>query len=361
MTDGRSHARHSGRDTGCDSGRAHDASSHGQSAQDPTSRGPSSHGEGGHPGLDPILIEELSTPVDPRISALVTRILGSARPLAVLFYGSGLRRFDPDGLFDFYVVLDRLTDWPASTLARLGNALLPPNVFYAEHEIEGVTLRAKIAVLTLEQFRAGASPRSVDTTLWARFCQPVRLVWVDGPRAADAVLGVVRACVVTAAGWAARLGPGEAPPEAWWTTLFQRTYRAELRVEAAGRNAVLMAGYEQRYAALTLPAWQAGGIRARAGSSATLVPLLDPGRKARALRRWERMARRGRWRNIARLIKAAFTFRNGAAYLAWKIERHSGFSLALSPFEARHPLVCLPRLLWRARTILRAGMTGRPK
>lgn len=307
--------------------------------------------------LDHILISELTTPIDPRLHALVTQILGITRPLAVLFYGSGLRQFDPDGLFDFYIVLERLSDWPASPLALLGNRLLPPNVFYAEHEIDGKLLRAKVALLTLQQFRAGASPRSTDTTLWARFCQPARLVWVRSPDAADSLLSIIRTCVTTAAGWAARLEEGAHRPEQWWEALFRRSYRAELRVEKSGRGSVIMQGQSARYAALTRPAWQSAGV-VFDEKDGCLTPGLSKAQRLRALRRWDRMAHRGRWRNVARLIKAAFTFRNGAAYLAWKIERHSGFVLRLSSFEARHPLICLPRLLWRARKIFLSGMRG---
>lgn len=304
-----------------------------------------------------VLIADLTAPVDPRLHELVRHILGSTRPLAVLFYGSGLRKFDEEGLFDFYIVLDRLSDWPAGALARLGNRFLPPNVFYAEHRIDGQVLRAKVALITLSQFRSASSPRSTDTTLWARFCQPVRLVWVRDSGAADAVLDVVRQCVITAAGWAARLGEGARPATAWWLLLFGRTYRAELRVEGSSRGSSLIEGQEARYAQLLRPAWQAARIR-YSQTAEGLLPCLAPAQRRRAQRRWARLAQRGRWRNIARLIKAAFTFRDGAAYLAWKIERHSGFQLGLSPFEARHPLICLPRLLWRARRIMLSGMRG---
>lgn len=307
--------------------------------------------------IDRVLIADLTASVDPRLHELVSHILGSTRPLAVLFYGSGLRKFDEEGLFDFYIILDKLSDWPAGALARLGNRFLPPNVFYAEHRIEGQILRAKIALITLSQFRSASSPRSTDTTLWARFCQPVRLVWVRDSGAADAVLDVVRQCVITAAGWAARLGEGARPATAWWLLLFGRTYRAELRVEGSSRGSSLIDGQETRYAQLLRPAWQAAHIR-YSQTAEGLSSCLTPAQRRRAQRRWARLAQRGRWRNIARLIKAAFTFRDGAAYLAWKIERHSGFQLGLSPFEARHPLICLPRLLWRARRIMLSGMRG---
>ncbi|GBQ84452.1 hypothetical protein [Asaia krungthepensis] len=308
--------------------------------------------------IDACLIGELTAPVDPAIHALVAHILDGRRPLAVLFYGSGLRQFDAEGLFDFYIVLRSLSDWPASTLARVANHVLPPNVFYAEHDIGGRRLRAKIAVITLSQFRAGASPRSQDTSLWARFCQPVRLVWVRDAEAADSILELVRQCVVTASGWAARLGEGSLPAAEWWQNLFARTYKAELRVERAGRGTTIMHGQETRYAALLQPAWALGGLESIETTGSVLTPRLGQGQRLRARERWDRMARRGRWRNIARLIKAAFTFKDGAAYLAWKIERHNGFRLALTPFEARHPLICLPVLLWRARRVFIGGMRG---
>jgi hypothetical protein len=51
------------------------------------------------------------------------------------------------------------------------------------------------------------------------------------------------------------------------------------------------------------------------------------------------------------LIKAAFTFEGGASYAAWKIERHSGSRITLSPWQQRHPvlagLMLLPKLLRR--------------
>ncbi|GAJ28544.1 hypothetical protein [Acidomonas methanolica] len=294
--------------------------------------------------LDRFLIGELTHPVDPRLVAFVRAIVGERRPLGVLFYGSGLRAFDADGLFDFYILLDSLEDWPQSAPLRLGNALLPPNVHYVERD----GLRAKVALLTLDQFLARSRPDSRDTTIWARFCQPVRLVWVRDERAADRILAAIRGCVMTAAGWAARLGEGPMTAESWWSGLFIRTYGVELRVETPERARVLMADGEARYAALLPLAWRAAGLAFDRDGPA-LTPLVTP---ERARRRWARIARRGRMLNVARLLKAAFTFEGGAAYLAWKILRHGGPDLRLSPFEARHPLLCLPRLLWRARTVL---------
>jgi hypothetical protein len=55
----------------------------------------------------------------------------------------------------------------------------------------------------------------------------------------------------------------------------------------------------------------------------------------------------GRPLNYARLIKAAFTFEGAARYAAWKIERHTGMPVALTPWRERHPVLAAPGVLWR--------------
>ncbi len=89
--------------------------------------------------------------------------------MAVLFYGSALRTDTLDGVLDFYVLLDRVGAWPGSRVAAAANRVLPPNVGYFEGEVGGQTLRAKYAVMSLDQFRSGMSMKSLDTTLWADF------------------------------------------------------------------------------------------------------------------------------------------------------------------------------------------------
>lgn len=325
------------------------------------------------------LVGELTAPVPPAITQFVQRMVGLSRPLGVLFYGSLVRVVaqgggvvDPallsEGVLDFYVIVERQADWPRSRLARLANAVLPPNIEYHEQVIDGQCLRAKVAILTLAQFRRLTRPGSRDTTIWSRFCQPVRLVWVRDAAAADSVLrGLVRA-VGTAALWAAALGPEQGVPEAYWEALFRRTYGAELRVESQGRARSLLAGEEARFGRLLAASWLAGGLPAsgRLGASdaegpaqaaaGLVAPGLPPHARDGAGRRWQWRARLGRPLNIARLVKAAFTFAGGARYIVWKIERHSGVKVPLSPFAERHPVLCAPAVLWR---LGRAGVFSR--
>jgi len=55
---------------------------------------------------------------------------------------------------------------------------------------------------------------------------------------------------------------------------------------------------------------------------------------------------------VLRLAKAVFTFENGADYLAWKIERHTGVHIEVTPRLRRHPILLSPPVLWR---LLRRG------
>ncbi|MFL1875823.1 hypothetical protein ACIKT0_11600, partial [Hansschlegelia beijingensis] len=69
--------------------------------------------------------------------------------------------------------------------------------------------------------------------------------------------------------------------------------------------------------------------------------------RADAERAWRRRKRIAKPLNLARLAKAAFTFSGGVDYLAWKIERHSGHRVEVTPFQRRHPLLAAGPALWR--------------
>ncbi len=261
-------------------------------------------------------------------------------------------------MLDFYVLLDDVGAWPGSFMARLANRLLPPNVGYLELPHQGQLLRAKYAVLGSSQFRQRLRERSFDTTVWARFCQPVSCVWVRSPQDLAAVAGSISDAVTTAACWAAKLGPEEAPAEEFWRGLFAHTYAAELRVEKAGRALDIVGKYPERYKALLPLALRAAGLQFETnGRGGAVMPLLDEGQRRRARRRWARRSRIGRPLNILRLLKAAFTFEGAMDYVVWKIERHRGVRIAVSPWQRRFPLLAAPGLYWqlRRRGILRGS------
>ncbi|GBR69357.1 hypothetical protein [Gluconobacter kanchanaburiensis] len=303
--------------------------------------------------LERRLIGELTTPVEPGVVGFADALARACPvlPLGVLFYGSMLRTADPEGILDFYIVTEDASGFSGGLVARTGNLVLPPNVRYAEFRHGTRTLRAKIAVLSRAQFAARTGLAALDTTVWARFCQPVRLVWVRDSDSADAILSLIANCVTTASCWAALLGRASMTALEFWQILFAHTYGSELRVEKKGRGNTILEGQEARYESLLPLGWARGGLVFSANGE-KLTPAINAALYRKSVRRWALVEASGRPRNVARLVKAAFTFENGASYLAWKIQRHTGFDMRLSPFESRHPLMNLPVLLWRARHLL---------
>ena len=256
---------------------------------------------------------------------------------AVLFYGSVLRTGALGDILDFYV----LTDAPPGGRARLW-----PDVSYHELPIDGRTLRAKVATMPLAVFARAARGMGRDTTIWTRFCQPAALAWAKTPDAAAAAREAVASAAVTAAGFAALHGPAQEPAEAYWSALFRATYATELRVEAAGREAEIVARSPHYFAALLPLAWEAGGITFKRHGGA-LAPALQPGQRGTLARAWQRARRAGKALNVARLMKAAFTFEGAGAYGLYKVARHTGVALPLTRFRSRHPILAAPAVLWR--------------
>jgi hypothetical protein len=304
--------------------------------------------------LEGLAAAEMSTPADPDPATAAARALAreiAARHgdgvAAVLFYGACRRDGDASGLLDLYVLTTGHRAFHGRALPALLNAALPPTVLLLRSEDAQTPVRAKVAVLTQGQFERRMRHGSLDTTLWARFCQPSTLVYARDEAARRRAERAVARAVETAALWALRLGPDEATPAGYWRDLFARTYAAELRTERGNRPERLVAAAPGWYdralplalARLGLPAAPAGDGRLKPG-----LP-----RRRRWLRAWALRRACGKALNVLRLCKAAFTFEGGADYLAWKIERHSGVSLELADWQRRHPLLAAPALLWRLR------------
>lgn len=300
--------------------------------------------------LATLLASELGQPAPAGAQALAVELArrGGNATAAVLYYGSNLRTSSLDGVLDFYVLMDSVGKWPGSAVAHMANRCLPPNVGYIEFEHEQQMLRAKFAIISTSQFARRVQADSLDTTIWARFCQPSLCIWSRTPADASAVARLIADAVITAAGWAARLGPEEAAAADFWRALFARTYQAELRVEKSGRPQDIVDKHPVRYAALLSPAWQAAGI-AHSARGDTIAPAIPEADRRQARRRWAWRERCGRPLNILRLLKAALTFDGAMDYVVWKIERHRGVRIEVTPWQRRFPLLAAPALYWKLR------------
>lgn len=276
----------------------------------------------------------LSAPVDPAVADFARALADAAGAVAVLFYGSNLRTGSLDGVLDFYLLLPGLQE-----------SAIWPRVSYHERFHDGMTLRAKVATMRLETFAKAASGELTDTTIWARFVQPSALIWAADEAARAGVIAAIAAAAITAARLAAALGPASGTAEDYWRALFRATYSAEFRVEKAGRENDILSVNADHFAGLLPLALDAAGIDPGLEGT-TLTPRLAPAERARVLAWWKRRRRLGKPLNLLRLVKASTTFEGAARYAAWKIERHTGMPVKLTPFRERYPLLAAPQVLW---------------
>ena len=261
---------------------------------------------------------------------------------AVLFYGSCLRAGNDEGIVDLYLLADSYDQVHGSRLMRILNRLLPPNVYYIETPFEGRTVRAKYALLTLAQFERLVERTTLQSYFWARFAQPTVVLWARTSAVQERVTQALAAAVATTAHETRLLLGPDAPRRGVWVRAFYEAYRTELRAESPERGLALYDTFAERYDAIT------GILFGREAAP----PVEARNARRRAERKWWRRRVVGKTLSVLRLMKSAFTFEDGATYLAWKIERHSGVSFELTPWQKRHPILASGRLFWR---IYRAG------
>ncbi|MEE1876459.1 hypothetical protein [Altererythrobacter litoralis] len=273
--------------------------------------------------------------VDPAVADFAARLAQESGALAVLFYGSNLRTGSREGVLDYYVLL------PGAQREKIW-----PRVSYREWEHGGEVLRAKIATMALATFGEAARGELIDTTIWARFVQPCALVWKRDEQAAQAVLGALADAAQTAARLAVALGPDRGIVEDYWRALFRATYQAEFRVEQPGREDSILTVNAAHFDGLLPLALEAQGI-GFAQDGPVLTPEMAASERSRIEGWWRKRRRLGKPLNILRLVKASTTFDGAAGYAAWKIERHTGVRVELTPWREKHPVLAAPGVLWR--------------
>jgi hypothetical protein len=288
------------------------------------------------------LLREIGEETDVTVPEPIVAVADAARRrhrqaiIAVLFYGSCLRQRSDEGkVVDLYLLADRYEDVHRNRLARVLNALLPPNVYYIEAPFEGRRVAAKYAIVTLGQFESLVAPGTFQPYFWARFAQPTIVLWARDEEIRLRVQTALGRAVATMIGEARGLLPGDWTPAELWPRAFTETYRTELRAETADQARQLYQAFAQRYDRVTrIVAENASGPLSAADGR-------------RAAGRWRQRRVLGKLLSVLRLAKASFTFEDGAAYLMWKIRRHSGVQIELTPWQRRHPILASTVLAWR--------------
>ena len=285
--------------------------------------------------IQTFLAGKLAAPVQPAVRAIAQEIARNADAEAVLFYGSNLRTGSLDGVLDFYI----LTSGPRERG-------IWPTVSYREFDHDSMRLRAKIATMRLATFTRAAADKTIDTTIWARFTQPSALIWTRNAHAERRTIAAIAQAASTAGRYAAALGPESGRAADYWQALFKATYTAELRVERNNRHAQIVENNPDYYERLLPLAWD-GGMVPFQRAAGMLEPMLSSTDSLRLKTAWRLHWLAGKPLNIARLLRASFTFEGAARYGAWKIERHTGVPVALTPWRERHPVLAAPGVLWR--------------
>jgi len=271
--------------------------------------------------------------------------------LGVLLYGSCLRAgTDQDSLVDCYVLVDHYGSVYQKTWLALFNRWLPPNVFYGEVQVEERIVRVKYAVLSLDDFERSVSPQWFHSYFWARFAQPTVLLVSSSQAIRQRILNGLGMAALTFIRKALPRVSGRFTARELWSVGLSLSYGAELRAESSGRADTLWKSDCDYYEQLT---------HAVISSHFPDVQVV-PQQEGRAYEfegvGWERFSSRLGWilrqwqgkvLSVLRLMKGAFTFQGGMDYLLWKIERHSGVKVQLTPAQRRHPIWAGIRTFWR--------------
>jgi hypothetical protein len=305
-----------------------------------------------HDDLVGLIAERSARPASPAAHALAdamrARHGGAVR--AIIVYGSCYRTGNDRGIFDLYVLVDSYQRFYRRHAAALANRVLPPNVFALEIAGIGGPLRAKYAVLSLADLKRRTSKRAFHSYFWGRLAQPVGLLYASDAGVAAEVHAALADAVRTFLARAVPLvhGPIDAPT--LWRRGLALSYAAELRAERPESVERLYDFNAEYYEAITrvvltnLP-WclecvpDAGTARYR-----IRIPTATRG-VARA--GWVLRCAAGKVLSVLRLCKGFFTFEGALDYVRWKIERHSGVRLELSPRARRHVLVAGWVVAWR--------------
>jgi hypothetical protein len=235
-------------------------------------------------------------------------------------------------------------------LPALINKLLPPNVYYLEIPFEDRMIRAKYTVLSLADFHRGASIRWFHSYIWGRFAQPTGLLYARNDQVAERVQQALAQAVVTFITRALPAIPAQFDARELWRRGLLLSYQSELRSERTQKLSRLFDAAPEHYEQITRTAMDFVPFAVDIAVCDTQVQYHAhiPNRIRNFSRlTWSIRRLQGKLLSLLRLFKALFTFKGGIDYVLWKIERHSGVGIEVTPRLRKLPLVGLGVVFWR--------------
>ncbi len=298
--------------------------------------------------------QQASRPAPAAVQALgeALRERYGAAVQAILFYGSCLRSGDDrEGIVDLYMLVDHYSSVYPKPLLALLNRLLPPNVFYLEIPFSDRIARAKYAIISLADFEHGTSMHWFQSYLWGRFAQPVGLVYTRNERISAQIHYALATAVTT---FITRVLPQLSPrftAQELWLQGLALSYATELRVERSrGRASQLYEAIPAYYDLITRASLPTLPFRVQSETDTNrpyYQSQIDTWTRSFSRLSWALRRFQGKLLTILRLIKAVFTFAGGVDYILWKIQRHSGTTIEVTPWMRRHPVLAGGPILWR--------------
>jgi len=270
---------------------------------------------------------------------------------AIVFYGSCLRSGDVrDGLIDLYVVVDGYRSAYRNASLAFLNTLLPPNVFYMTCPDGNRIVRAKYAVLSMTDFKRSTAMGWFHSYFWGRFCQPVRIVWSQNEPVEQEIHKACGQAILTFLARVLPMLPSEFNARMLWEAGLGLSYRAELRAErpdAITRLFESTADYYEHLTALALKTVPYSTTVISQHHPFSYRSHISNGRRLRCRLAWMIRRTQGKILSCLRLLKALLTFQGGVDYILWKIERHSGITVEVTPRLRRYPLLVGWVVFWR--------------
>ena len=294
--------------------------------------------------------KEAGRPVHGAVEVLATRVRErhGEDVAGILLYGSCRKQECPDGIIDFYVLVDQF-----ESLTRAERWLLralPPNVYFLEETTPWGRFACKYTMISYDAFLRGVGRGWFLSYLWGRFSQPTTIVFARDRTLQTELAACLLTAVETFVGRAVSLLGERFTLQQLWRTGFAASYRTEMRSERAGKLARLYddhASYLNAVASLVLT-----GQRTEAGDAVLRNP--QP-LVRRLLGRFGWLVRIpvGKGLSTVRIVKSWYTFDGALDYVAWKLARQSGQPIEIPERVRRKPALHVWGFLWR---LYRAGV-----
>ncbi len=135
-----------------------------------------------------------------------------------------------------------------------------------------------------------------------------------------------------------------------WGKGLSLSYQAELRAERPGSISRLYEAASDYYERVTqvclsaMPFHITQQITASRTSYHVAIPKHIRSRNHMA---WTIRKLQGKILSVLRLLKGLFTFHGGFDYILWKVERHSGITVEVTPQQRKHPLLVGWVVFWK--------------